>query len=244
MGSLRAKSSQPQAVFSVDGTTGLFMADGTNASWKSWQIGTSINDGNDLSFTPSTNTSGTPTWGTTKVVFQGNGTVLIGAITNFSSCFVGIAADLSPYNGLVIKNTNSSNSGTFALFSNSAGATAGYIQHTGSTTISYVSSSDYRLKENVNPIQNAIDRVSKINAVTYTWKNTDNEQGEGFIAHELQDIVPLAVSGEKDAINEDGSIKVQGIDYGKLTPLLVKAIQEQQALITSLQDRLIKLESK
>jgi len=75
------KSGAPQAIFSVDGTTGLFFRDGTNAAWKSWQIATSYNDGSDLSFIPSTNTSGTPTWGSTAMVIQGNGRVGIGVTT-------------------------------------------------------------------------------------------------------------------------------------------------------------------
>jgi len=154
------------------------------------------------------------------------GQLFINTTSQISSSYVGISSDNSVYNGLVIKNTNASLLGNYILFSNSSNTTAGYISQATSTTVLYVTSSDYRLKENVKPIQNAIDRILKINAVTYNWKDTDNEIGEGFIAHELQDIVPLAVSGQKDAINEDGSIKVQGIDYGKLTPLLVKAIQE------------------
>ena len=168
---------------------------------------------------------------TERMRITGAGLVLINTTSAISGCFVGIAADLSPYNGLVIKNTNASLLGNYILFSNSSNTTSGYISQATSTTVLYVTSSDYRLKENVKPIQNAIDRVLKINAVTYNWKDTNNEIGEGFIAHELQDIVPLAVSGQKDAINEDGSIKVQGIDYGKLTPLLVAAIQELKAEI-------------
>jgi hypothetical protein len=66
------------AQFTVDGTTGLFFRDGTNAAWKSWLIATSYNDGSEISFIPSSNTSGTPTWGTTAMVIQGTGKVGIG----------------------------------------------------------------------------------------------------------------------------------------------------------------------
>ena len=54
----------------------------------------------------------------------------------------------------------------------------------------------------------------------------ENEFGEGFIAHELQEIIPYAVCGIKDAVNEDGTYKLQQVDYSKLVPTLVKAIQE------------------
>jgi hypothetical protein len=174
------------------------------------------------------------TIGNERMRITSGGNVLMGASSRFESCYVGIATDLAPNNGVVIKNTNAGNSGSYMLFANSAGATAGYIQQTGSTTTLYVATSDYRYKENIKPIINGLDRVLKINAVTYNWKDTNDEVGEGFIAHELQEIVPLAVSGEKDAINEDGTIKAQGIDYAKLTPILVAAIQEQQAQIEEL----------
>ena len=166
------------------------------------------------------------------------GSVLMGATSTFGSCFVGIAADLSPYNGVVIKNTNASLYGSYMAFYNASNVTAGYISQATSTTVLYVTSSDYRLKNNIKPIKNAIDRVLKIKPVTYNWKDTNDEVGEGFIAHELQEIVPLAVSGEKDAINEDGTIKAQGIDYAKLTPILVAAIQEQQIQIQNLQEQI------
>ena len=77
-GSLRVKNTGVHAQFTVDGTTGLFFRDGTNASWKSWQIATSYNDGSELSFIPSTNTSGVPIWGPTAMVIQGSGNVGIG----------------------------------------------------------------------------------------------------------------------------------------------------------------------
>jgi chaperonin cofactor prefoldin len=80
----------------------------------------------------------------------------------------------------------------------------------------------------------------------------------GVMAHELQEILPYAVSGSKDAIDENGKMVPQGVDYGKITPVLVKAIQEQDEVINSLkkdkerleqtikeiQERLLKLENK
>jgi hypothetical protein len=100
-----------------------------------------------------------------------------------------------------------------------------------STATSYVTSSDYRLKENVQPMTGALAKVTALKPCTYTWK-ADGSAGQGFIAHELQAVVPDAVSGEKDAVNEDGSIKAQGIDTSFLVATLTAAIQEQQAIIT------------
>jgi len=98
----------------------------------------------------------------------------------------------------------------------------------GSSTTTYATSSDYRLKENIQPLANGLERVKQLNPVQFDWKK-DGESSEGFIAHEVQEIFNDAVVGEKDGD------KMQGMDYGRITPLLVKAIQEQQVLIEQLQ---------
>jgi hypothetical protein len=127
--------------------------------------------------------------------------------------------------------------------------TVGSIASSGSTT-SYNTSSDYRLKDNIIPMSGALNKIALLKPVIYTWK-ADGTAGEGFIAHELQEVVPNAVTGEKDAVNEDGSIKSQGIDTSYLVATLTAAIQElakatseQQALIENLTTRLAALENK
>jgi Chaperone of endosialidase len=96
------------------------------------------------------------------------------------------------------------------------------------TTTSYNTSSDYRLKENIAPMQNALGTLSKLNPVTYTWK-ANGEAGQGFIAHELQAVVPDCVTGEKDEVDKDGNPIYQGMDTSHLVATLVKAIQELKA---------------
>jgi hypothetical protein len=103
----------------------------------------------------------------------------------------------------------------------------GAITTNGSTT-SYVTTSDYRLKENVAPMVGALETVSKLKPVTYRWKESGLEDN-GFIAHELQEVLPNAVVGEKDAVNEDGSIDAQAIDTSFLVATLTAAIQELKA---------------
>jgi hypothetical protein len=119
------------------------------------------------------------------------------------------------------------------FYYNGGGSPVGSIYTNGSST-SYGTSSDYRLKENVAPMSGALAKVAALKPCTYTWKAT-GESDEGFIAHELQEVCPSAVSGKKDAVNEDGSIKPQGIDTSFLVATLTAAIQEQQAIITQLQ---------
>jgi hypothetical protein len=152
----------------------------------------------------------------------------------------------SPADGpsLQLVNINASvvNGYRFASFRVNAGATEiGTITKASATTVAYNTSSDYRLKENVQPMQNALAVISALKPSTYNWIG-HSESGEGFIAHELQEIIPIAVTGVKDAVNEDGSIKPQGVDYSKIVVHLVAAIQEQQAMITALTNRITALE--
>jgi hypothetical protein len=128
-----------------------------------------------------------------------------------------------------IKGTASGTGSTVACAFYYNGTQIGTITNT-STATAYNTSSDYRLKENVQPMTGALAKVAALKPCTYTWK-ADGSDGEGFIAHELAEVVPDAVTGEKDAVNEDGSIKPQGIDTSFLVATLTAAIQEQQAMI-------------
>ena len=105
----------------------------------------------------------------------------------------------------------------------------GYIGVSGTTT-SYVTSSDYRLKENITPMTGALDVVAQLKPVTYKWK-ADGSDGQGFIAHELQAVVPDCVTGEKDAVDGEGKPVYQGIDTSFLVATLTAAIQELKAEI-------------
>jgi hypothetical protein len=89
----------------------------------------------------------------------------------------------------------------------------------------------------------ALGVVAQLNPVTYKWK-TDGSDGQGFIAHELQSVVPDCVIGEKDAVDADGKPEYQGVDTSFLVATLTAAIQEQQAIITALTARVEALEAK
>jgi hypothetical protein len=97
-----------------------------------------------------------------------------------------------------------------------------------SGSVAFNTTSDYRLKENIQPMTGALAKVVQLKPCTYTWKAT-GETNEGFIAHELAEICPQAVTGEKDALEEDGSIRPQGIDTSFLVATLTAAIQELKA---------------
>jgi hypothetical protein len=125
---------------------------------------------------------------------------------------------------------------TAISFQNVSAATVGTIATTAGAT-AYNTSSDYRLKNTIAPMTGALAKVALLKPVTYKW-NVDGSSGEGFIAHELAEVVPHAVTGEKDAVDTDGNIKPQGIDTSFLVATLTAAIQEQQAIIESLKARL------
>jgi hypothetical protein len=183
----------------------------------------------------------------TPLVFQTNsaeraridssGNLLVGTTSGTSKLVVttttasgaAITFDGSVGNGILMKTTYASaTGGTYISFSNSAGTATGNISQTGTTTVAYTTSSDYRLKENIIPMTGALARVTALNPVTYTWK-ADGSAGEGFIAHELQAVVPDAVVGEKDAVDEEGNPVYQGIDTSFLVATLTAAIQELKA---------------
>jgi hypothetical protein len=122
------------------------------------------------------------------------------------------------------------------------GTNVGFITVTNAAT-AYATSSDYRLKENIVPMTGALATVTQLKPVTYKWK-IDGSDGQGFIAHELQAVVPDAVVGEKDAIDTEGNPEYQGVDTSFLVATLTAAIQEQQTIINDLKARVETLEAK
>jgi len=125
--------------------------------------------------------------------------------------------------------------GTAYAFFGYAGVQIGSITQNGTTGVLYNTTSDYRLKESVKPLNGGLARVNALKPSVYNWKS-DGSTGEGFLAHELAEVVPAAVSGEKDAMNADGSIKSQGIDMSRVVPILVAAIKELTAEVNALKN--------
>lgn len=129
----------------------------------------------------------------------------------------------------------------FARFDLS-GSVVGSITTSGSS-VAYNTSSDYRLKYDIAPMTGALARVSALKPVTYKW-NADDSEGEGFIAHELAEVAPQCVTGEKDAVDEDGNPVYQGIDTSFLVATLTAAIQELKAIVDAQAARIAVLEAK
>jgi len=117
----------------------------------------------------------------------------------------------------------------------------GFINTQGTTTV-YGTSSDYRLKEDITSIDNSIERLNQLKPCNFAWK-VDGTRVDGFIAHEVQEVVPIAATGTKDAVKEDGTPDYQGIDQAKLVPLLTAALQEALTKIEALEVRITALEA-
>jgi hypothetical protein len=108
-----------------------------------------------------------------------------------------------------------------------AGSQKGYIAVSAGITI-YSTTSDYRAKENVAKMTGALDKVALLNPVTFDWVDS-KKSCQGFIAHELQSVVPECVFGEKDAVDKEGKPVLQGVDTSFLVATLTAAIQELKA---------------
>ena len=156
------------------------------------------------------------------------------------------ASSTNNANGINVKGTTANyvmvssaggSSGDHIYFSNysNSNVNTGRIKDNQSN-VTYYTSSDYRLKDNVVSITDGITRVKQLNPVRHTWINNPAlGTVDGWIAHELDEVCPDAVDGEKDAVGEDGSIKAQAADYGRITPLLAAALKELIAKVETLE---------
>ena len=127
-------------------------------------------------------------------------------------------------------------------FLNNSGTTVGNIS-SDMSTVSYNTTSDYRLKENIVDMSGAIDRVKALKPKRFNFKTNTSKTIDGFLAHETQQVVPEAVTGEKDGLL-NGEILAQSMDQSKLIPLLTGALQEALAEIDALKVRVAFLEGK
>ena len=152
------------------------------------------------------------------------------------------AFNLTSENESFILNNNNATGATFKMDFRQNNSSKGSIA-VGSSSTAFNTSSDYRLKENIETLKDGLTRLAQLKPVQFTW-TTDGALSEGFIAHEVDEVFPDAVTGEKDAVDEEGNIAAQQMDYGRITPLLVKAIQEQQEQIEELKAEIAKFKGE
>ena len=123
------------------------------------------------------------------------------------------------------------------------GAEVGGVRLNGTTGTSFPTTSDYRLKENVIPLTGALERLGQLSVHRFNFIVEPSRTVDGFLAHEVESIVPEAVCGVKDAVDDQGKIIPQGIDQSKLVPLLTAALQEAIGEIELLKARVAAVEA-
>jgi len=198
------------------------------------------------------------TTNTERMRIDSSGNLLVGtttAVSTFTASGTSNVAYISQTTGAgyPLQLNAQSNAGSYYILNFLKNGTGISNITSNGTTISYNTGSDYRLKNNIQPLTSALETVSKLKPVKWDWKEFWGEgSSQGFVAHELQSVVPECVTGEKDAVetytDEDGNEqtrpKYQGIDTSFLVATLTAAIQEQQALITQLQTQITALNAK
>lgn len=166
--------------------------------------------------------------GNPRLYIDGSGNLLlggtsVGALDTFA---------VGPTGSAVISRI--SGSARYMIDFDNGGSNVGRIT-TSTTSTTYGTSSDYRLKENVVELTGATDRLKQLNPSRFNFIADADTTVDGFIAHEVQAVVPEAITGTKDEVDADGNPVYQGIDQSKLVPLLVATIQELEARITALE---------
>ena len=194
----------------------------------------------DLTFATSTGGSMTD-----KMIIKNNGYVGIGTTSPSAKLSIEGTTGTTSSNLLTIKSNTSFPFGPIHIvdFINSSGSTVGRILM-NTSSVTYSTSSDYRLKENIDEISNSINRVKQLKPKRFNFIGEADRTVDGFLAHEVAEVVPHAVDGEKDAIDSTGKPIYQGIDQSAIVPLLTAALQEAIAKIEDLETRIQELENK
>ena len=214
--------------------------DGVNYNWAGIRAisDVNVNQGILAFFASASNTSGESS--TERMRIDTSGRLMIGT-TSTTPSQNAIVADTST--GTLSVSHENGNFGTnFGSFYYNS-TVIGSISQASASSVAYNTSSDYRLKENVVPLTDAIDRVNQLQVHRFNFIADPGRTVDGFIAHEAQEVVPECVTGEKDAVDDDGSPIYQGIDQSKLVPLLTAALQEAIAKIETLEAKVAALEA-
>jgi hypothetical protein len=168
--------------------------------------------------------------GNPRGFFDASGNLIVGGNALNTVNAFSVHPATNPYIGL-----NKSLTGTHdAFYFQHNGSVIGKITYSDSAT-AYVTSSDYRLKKNVTDITDGIDRLKQLPVHKFNFIADPDTTVDGFLAHEVQDIVPEAITGSKDEVDAEGNPVYQGIDQSKLVPLLTAALKEAITRIETLE---------
>ena len=188
-------------------------------------------------------TFGTASGGTLseKMRIDSSGSVKINTTSTIHTNAI-LNAHMTESSGTVVALKRDPTAGARQITFHNPNGEVGNIQTSGSGT-SYNTSSDYRLKENVTAITSATDRLNQLNPVRFNFIADADTTVDGFLAHEAQAVVPEAVTGTHNEVDDDGNAVMQGIDQSKIVPLLTAALQEALTKIDQLETRITALEA-
>ena len=163
-----------------------------------------------------------------------------------TALMVGTATSNDAGANIVCRGSNAATSGYqpqnwHLVFQSSGGSAKGRITSSWYST-QYTTTSDYRLKEDVKEIPDAAEKLKQLKPCNFKWVEGE-DRSDGFIAHELQEIIPEAVTGNKDDLDEEGNPEYQGIDQSKIVPILVKTVQDLLKKVEDQEARIVALEN-
>ena len=172
--------------------------------------------------------------GNPRLYLGPDGDLYIGCTSVPSATVSGFSVQDNAGKCYVHQATNTTGNNIMTAYINPNGTVGGVFVNGSSTT--YSTSSDYRLKENVVELTGATDRLKQLNPSRFNFIADADTTVDGFLAHEVQSVVPEAITGTHNEVDDEGNPVYQGIDQSKLVPLLVATIQELEARITALEN--------
>ena len=205
--------------------TGIARLGDGSASSPAYQF---VSDTNTGMFNAASDTLGFSTGGSEKLRLDSNGKLYLGTTSTIAGAHISHLYDSNDGSGLTMSSTDSSGNTHNQVIFIRNGSTVGTISTTASNT-AYGTTSDRRLKSNIQDAESASDKIDALRVRQFDWNVDGSHQDYGLIAQELEPIEPLAVTGDAD------SDEMMGVDYSKLVPMLLKEIQELRSRVAALE---------
>ena len=265
-GATGVQAASDELTLEGSGDSGMCILSGNNSSG----IIHFGDDGNNqigyIYYSHGTNSLGFGSNGATRATFDTDGRFFVNSSTVQQAALVNVAHGGNSVAGISFNDTDSASNATYASFIK-GGTLIGNIRRNGSAdAVNYNTSSDYRLKDGIVNKTDGIEKIKLLKPRKFYWKSdSDKTLVDGFLAHEVSDVVPEAISGVKDAVekykdgeelpegksvgdnkldeNGDTIIEPQGIDQSKIVPLLVASVQELITENETLKTRITALEN-
>ena len=226
----------------VGANAGRILFNTDNSISKNWMVSSNWFNGGNFEFTPSTAVGGS-TYTTPVMAVDSTGNLLLNTSTQISAGKFCVSFSSASHYGAWFDLSNNGSGAGYIQFGVS-GTSIGNITRVGTTSaVVYNTTSDHRIKNVTGEFESVTEIISSLKVHEGNYIGDDSVRPL-LLAHEVQEVMPWAVVGEKDAVDADGKPVYQQMDYMALIPILVSGWQQQQAIIKSLTARIAALESK